>query len=151
MCVVCDHGDYTWIKYFTLRVCACWCVSSHHSTLHLSLHNLLHTKYVSPSPQYAGLKLCGTLISARGIPAMDANGLMASNRCTVDDTELSFSGKSDPYCVVGIISENEKDSEKVKTGNIMNWVKEDASSANVFRSTTKPATLEPVWNEEFEL
>ena len=57
--------------------CACWCVSSHHSTLHLSLHNF---RYVSPSPQYAGLKLCGTLISARGIPAMDANGLMASNR-----------------------------------------------------------------------
>ena len=51
---------------------------------------------------------------------------------------------------MGIISENDKDSEKVKTGNIMGWVKE-GRVANVFRSTIKPATLEPVWNEELEL
>ncbi|KAL5473221.1 hypothetical protein EMCRGX_G027674 [Ephydatia muelleri] len=82
--------------------------------------------------QPSGLKLCGKLISACDIPARDANG------------------KSDPYCLVGIISESDRNRDKVKTGNLLQWKKEGLV-AEVFRSTTKPATLEPDWNEEFEL
>ena len=34
---------------------------------------------VSLDWQRSGLKLCGTIINARGIPAMDANGLIVSS------------------------------------------------------------------------
>ncbi|KAL5473219.1 hypothetical protein EMCRGX_G027672 [Ephydatia muelleri] len=81
---------------------------------------------------HSGLKLCGTIINARGIPAMDANG------------------KSDPYCVVGIISESYRNDEKAKKGHLVKW-KKGGLEVNVFKTTVKLATLEPQWNEYFEL
>ena len=68
----------------------------------------------------------------------------------MDDTELSFSGKSDPYCVVGIISERCWNDEKFKRGDLVKWQK-GGMEVDVFRSAVKLATLEPQWNEYFEL
>ena len=58
-------------------------------------------------------------------------------------------GSSDPYCRLGIISQADLDSSRVKDG-LEDW-QEDGFVDNVVNTTIKQATLEPEWKEELEL
>lgn len=59
-------------------------------------------------------------------------------------------GKSDPYCRIGIINEEHLESHLVKHKDMMVW-KREGWMGEVKTTSIKLATLDPDWNEEFEL
>ena len=63
---------------------------------------------------------------------------------------MLFAGLSDPYCVMGILHRRHLDDKLVKKGNLHDWL-EPGMVKSVVQSTAKEKTLEPEWNESFEL
>ncbi|KAL5473217.1 hypothetical protein EMCRGX_G027670 [Ephydatia muelleri] len=80
--------------------------------------------------QRQDLRLSCTVVSAQGIPAMDANG------------------KSDPYCSLGVLPRRHQESQVQKGGNLEDW--KEKLLGQVKKTSVKMATLEPEWNETLE-
>ena len=59
-------------------------------------------------------------------------------------------GLSDPYCRLGILPREHENSRAVQQKRLMDWQKERLVG-EIASTTVKPATLEPTWNEDFEL
>ena len=59
-------------------------------------------------------------------------------------------GLSDPYCRLGILNEEHQEKHVVKQKDLEDWQK-DRLVESVSRTTVKPATLEPEWNEDIYL
>jgi BAI1-associated protein 3 len=78
------------------------------------------------------LVLMCTVISAEGLPSKDANG------------------KSDPYCKITILPRSHQNSPQVRQKNIDDW-KKTSLVKDVLHTTVRPETLNPIWNEHFEL
>ncbi|XP_019853517.1 PREDICTED: protein unc-13 homolog D-like [Amphimedon queenslandica] len=61
-----------------------------------------------------------------------------------------FGGTSDPYCVVSILNKEHIDTKLVRFDNIKEW-KEEGLIAQTWQSSIKMKTLNPDWNETFEM
>ena len=63
-----------------------------------------------------------------------------------------LTGKSDPFCRLGILPLKYQDSHQLKhkNKNLDTWQKEGMVK-EVVTTTVKPATLTPEWGERFEL
>lgn len=59
-------------------------------------------------------------------------------------------GTSDPYCVVSILNKEHVDTKLVRYDNIKEW-KEEGLISQTWQSTIKMKTLNPDWNETFEM
>ena len=59
-------------------------------------------------------------------------------------------GTSDPYCVVSILNKEHIDTKLVCYDNIKEW-KEEGLITQTWQSTIKMKTLNPDWNETFEM
>ena len=59
-------------------------------------------------------------------------------------------GKSDPYCLIGILDKEHIESKAVRNQNLQDWEEQQLIS-NIYRSSVKEKTLDPEWNETFEL
>ena len=55
-------------------------------------------------------------------------------------------GKSDPYCIMGIVPRKHQDMKKHNLNNLKDKVVGELQATSV-----KPETLAPEWNEQFEL
>ncbi|KAL5473226.1 hypothetical protein EMCRGX_G027680 [Ephydatia muelleri] len=73
------------------------------------------------------LSLHCKVVSAEGLPAMDANG------------------KSDPYCIMGIVPKKYQEMKKYNLHDL-----EDKEVGELQTTSVKPETLTPEWNEQFE-
>ena len=60
------------------------------------------------------------------------------------------SGKSDPYCLISILDMEHIDSNIVRHHNLQDWHEQQLIS-NMYRSSVNDDTLDPEWNETFEL
>ena len=68
------------------------------------------------------------------------------------DSQLYFIGKSDPYCRLGLLKTAHIDEEIVKHKNLLDWNDNGMIGQDQLRTTSsKPATLEPEWNEMIEM
>ena len=56
---------------------------------------------------------------------------------------------SDPYCLLGVLDKKQFDFMVVHR-NFLDW-KEQQHISNIYRSSVKEKTLDPEWNETFEL
>ena len=56
---------------------------------------------------------------------------------------------SDPHCVLAVLDKKQFDSMVVHR-NFLDW-KEQQHISNIYRSSVKEKTLDPEWNETFEL
>ncbi len=61
-----------------------------------------------------------------------------------------MSGKSDPYCQLGILNESHLESHLVKHKDLVDWKKEGWVD-KIVNTSIKLATLDPDWDEELEL
>ena len=59
-------------------------------------------------------------------------------------------GKSDPYCLIGILDKEHIESKVVRNHNLQHWHEQQLIS-KIYRSSVKEETLDPEWNETFEL
>ena len=57
---------------------------------------------------------------------------------------------SDPYCLIGILDKEHIESKAVRNLNLQDWEEQQLIS-NIYRSSVKEKTLDPEWNETFEL
>ena len=63
---------------------------------------------------------------------------------------ITFSGKSDPYCRLGILNQAHLETNLVKHKDLVDWKKEGWVS-DIASTSIKLATLDPDWDEELEL
>ena len=68
----------------------------------------------------------------------------------IDEERILLLGKSDPYCRLGILNQEHLDKNIVKTKDLADWLKEKLVQ-KIETTTIKLATLDPDWDEEFEL
>lgn len=68
----------------------------------------------------------------------------------VVDSLSVFTGLSDPYCRLGILNEVHREKNTVKQKELHHWKKEKLVRS-VLSTKVKQATLEPEWNEDFNL
>ena len=108
------------------------------------------------------MKLQCTLVGASDLPGKDANG--EYNKCIILMQIMKFFyyyyyfyfkyilGNSDPYCILGIfqLSDMDLQSATVSKNNLEDWYSEKTVK-NIVRSSTKPSTQQPQWNEKYEL
>ena len=59
-------------------------------------------------------------------------------------------GLSDPYCVMGVLHRSHLDDKLIKKSNLLKW-KENGLVRGVVQSTVREKTLDPAWEESFEL
>ena len=52
---------------------------------------------------------------------------------------------------MGILHKHHIESKRVQKGNLDDWAEEKLVLGSVLKSTIKPMTLDPVWEETFEL
>lgn len=63
---------------------------------------------------------------------------------------LFYAGTSDPYFVVSVLDKEHINSKLVRYDNIKEW-KEEGLVSHSWESSVKMKTLDPVWNESFEM
>ena len=61
-------------------------------------------------------------------------------------THLCLAGKSDPYCIMGIVPKKHQEMKKHNLHDLKDKVVGELQATSV-----KPETLTPEWNEQFEL
>ena len=61
-----------------------------------------------------------------------------------------IAGLSDPYCRLGILSEENREKHVVHHKDLEDWQREKLVES-IASTTIKSATLEPEWNEEVRL
>ena len=59
-------------------------------------------------------------------------------------------GPCNPYCVMGVLHQSHLDDKMVKKNNLDMW-KENGLVKSSAQSAAKEKTLDPVWEERFEL
>ena len=65
---------------------------------------------------------------------------------------FDLSGKCDPYCKLAILAKRHINAKVIQKGNISDWVVEGiVEEESIKQSTSKVSTMEPEWEEVFEL
>ena len=70
---------------------------------------------------------------------------------SVINLHLYYSGKSDPYCFITIVKSKDVDMITSAKHNVAKINKSKRLGLKVEQSEIIPKTLNPTWNQEFEL
>ena len=63
---------------------------------------------------------------------------------------MAHLGRCNPYCVMGVLHQRHCNDTTVKKSDLHKW-KEHGLVRDVVQSTVREKTLNPVWEERFEL
>ena len=88
------------------------------------------------------------VVRAGGLIVKDSKSTMHS--ILNSSTFFSAPGLCDPFCVMGLLHQSHLDDKLVKKGNLLKW-KEHGLVKSLVQSTAREKTLDPVWEERFEL
>jgi BAI1-associated protein 3 len=72
---------------------------------------------------------------------MKANNLIAKDA----------NGLSDPYCLMCVLGKEHIDSKLIRNHNMAEWMEQKIIDGEIARTTVKEKTLNPIWDETFEI